>query len=203
MMKYGKSLPIAVISLALAGGVAATSFAQVATPKSETAQMAQQGQERGEMRPGYRGDGKCDGRRHEARGERGEREWGHRGKQGRRGGQGFGGRRSGSEIFMNLFNQADADNNKELTQDEINTFRAAKVGEADASGDGSLSIEEFDTLYREFTRSRMVDLFQDLDADGDGNITPAELDDRLGSIVDRMDRDGDGVLKLQNRGRRG
>lgn len=115
----------------------------------------------------------------------------------------FGSGRGGSGIFLFIFKQADADKNNELTQEEIDTFRAAKISEVDVSGEGSLSIEEFDTLYREFTRSRMVDLFQDIDADGDGNISPAELDDRLGSIVERMDRDGDGVLKLQRPGRRG
>ncbi|MDK3074602.1 hypothetical protein QO034_16030 [Sedimentitalea sp. JM2-8] len=118
-----------------------------------------------------------------------------------RGGHG-GHHRGGPEMFRTLFMQVDADGDGSVTQVEIDTFRAAKVGEADTSGDGALSIEEFDTLYREFTRSRMVDAFQDLDADGDGVISAAEMDSRFGDIVERMDRDDDGALTLK-RGRRG
>ncbi|MBB96780.1 MAG: hypothetical protein CML68_19550 [Rhodobacteraceae bacterium] len=122
----------------------------------------------------------------------------HGGKDhGKKGPKGMHGPRGNSEIFMNLFTQVDTDEDGAVTQEEIDTFRAAKVGEADASGDGALSIEEFDTLYREFTRSRMVDMFQDFDADGDGVISPEEMDTRFGGVVEKMDRDGDGVLKLQ------
>ncbi|WP_068114374.1 EF-hand domain-containing protein [Tropicimonas marinistellae] len=117
------------------------------------------------------------------------------GKRGHGGGH-FGGR-IGSEMFTTLFNQIDANNDGSVTQEEVDAFRAAKVSEADASGDGGLSIEEFDTLYREFTRSRMVDAFQDLDADGDGVISVEEMDARFGDVVERMDRDDDGALTLQ------
>ena len=115
--------------------------------------------------------------------------------------RGFG-RHGGGEMFRTMFKAVDADGNGAVTQEEIDSFRAAKLSEADASGDGALSIDEFDTLYREFTRSRMVDAFQDLDADGDGVIGTEELDDRFGGIVERMDRDGDGALTLQRRGDR-
>lgn len=113
---------------------------------------------------------------------------------------GFG--RGGGEMFLELFNRVDADGDGAVTQDEVDAFRASRVGEADASGDGALSIEEFDTLYRELTRSRMVDAFQELDADGDGTISAAELDTRLGDVVARMDRNADGALTIEDRGRR-
>lgn len=119
----------------------------------------------------------------------------------------FGGREGhgdGAQMMLKLFAQIDADDNGEVTQAEIDAYRSAQISGADASGDGNLSIEEFDTLYRAFTRERMVDAFQRLDDDGDGQITPAELDLRLDGVVERMDRNGDGVLTIQDRrGRRG
>lgn len=121
------------------------------------------------------------------------------GKHGKHGGGMFGGR----EMFATLFTEVDANGDGAVTQEEIDTYRAGKVAQADTSGDGALSIEEFDTLYREFTRSRMVDRFQELDADGDGVISAAEMDARFGKIVERMDRDDDGALTLQPRGKRG
>ncbi|WP_158448492.1 hypothetical protein [Jannaschia rubra] len=139
--------------------------------------------------------------RAEMRGDRGEMR-GDRGDRGHRGGR-QAGRHGGSGMFAAVFADIDADGNGSVTQAEIDAYRAMKVGEADASGDGALSIEEFDTLYREFTRSRMVDAFQNLDADGDGVITDGEMDARFGDIVKRVDRDDDGALTPRDRGRRG
>lgn len=109
--------------------------------------------------------------------------------------------RGGSEIFRALFTEVDVDGDGSVTQGEIYAYRATKVGEADVSRDGALSIAEFDTLYREFTRPRMVDAVQKLDADGDGAISAGEVDARFGGVVDRMD--GDGALTLQDRRRHG
>ena len=116
---------------------------------------------------------------------------GHHGPRG-----GFG----GDDMFRPLFDTVDADGDRTVTQEEIDTYRASRLAEVDASGDGALSIEEFDTLYREFTRPRMVDAFQELDADGDGVISPEEMDIRVSRLVERLDRDGDGQLTLQRPG---
>jgi EF hand len=139
---------------------------------------------------------------HHGRGDHGER--GDRGGPDGMGfgGMGFGGR-GGPEVFQNLFTQVDADKDGTLTQAEIDTFRAAQVASADASKDGSLSIDEFETLYRSFIRPKMVDAFQNVDADGDGQITKAELDARLANVVARLDRNDDGALSLDDRGGRG
>ncbi|GFE48339.1 hypothetical protein So717_00920 [Roseobacter cerasinus] len=111
-----------------------------------------------------------------------------------------GGGMRGSEMLRDVFDAADANSDGAVTADEIETYRNALVTEVDASGDGALSIEEFDTLYRSFTRSRMVDAFQRLDADGDGQIAPEEMERRVARLVERLDRDGDGTLTLQRRG---
>lgn len=121
------------------------------------------------------------------RGDHSER--GHHGKRDRRG--------HGGEAMRALFEAVDADGDKTLTREEIDTYRAARIAEVDTSGDGALSIDEFDLLYRDFTRSRMVDAFQRLDDDGDGVISATEMDQSVAHLVERLDRDGDGQLKLK------
>ncbi len=177
-MNRFKYLPIGALVLALSGAGIGMAVAQTTGGAPETS------------------SDEAPAERTEVSRDRGD----HRGRGGHRGGKGFG-MRGNSEIFRTVFAEVDADGDGSVTQDEVDAYRAAKVGEADASGDGALSIEEFDTLYRQFTRPRMVDAFQDLDADGDGVISPAEMDARFGDIVERMDRDGDGALTVQ-RGRR-
>lgn len=105
----------------------------------------------------------------------------------------------GGGMMGRILQQADANGDRALTQDEIDTFRAALVANADASGDGNISLDEFETLYLEVTRARMVDAFQALDADGDGVVTQAESDARFGDIVDRMDRNQDGQFDRDDR----
>jgi len=51
----------------------------------------------------------------------------------------------------------------------------AKLTEYDSDGDGTLSIAEFETLHSAMIREKMVDKFQQLDADGDGAITSDEM----------------------------
>lgn len=123
---------------------------------------------------------------------RGDRQWGQGGR-----------RHGGGEMFGQMMQDVDANADGAITQEEINAFYTAKVAEADASGDGDLSLEEFQTIFAEMTRGRMVDVFQRLDDDGDGAVTAAELDDRFGNVVERMDRNDDGQLDADDRGRRG
>lgn len=73
----------------------------------------------------------------------------------------------------------------------MDTFRAAKIAAADLNKDGALSLEEFDTLYRELTRTRMVRSFQSLDSDGDGVISAEEMDARVAAIMQRMEGKGE------------
>jgi len=119
---------------------------------------------------------------------------------------GRGGHRGGM-MFDQIMQQIDADGDGALTQPEVDAFRAAQVGAADASGDGSLSLEEFqtvfDTLSEDQRRQRMVRAFQRLDSDGDGSVTQAEMDAVFGDIVNRMDRNEDGQLDQDDRRGRG
>jgi len=137
------------------------------------------------------------GRRH-----RGERHGKGHHEHGKRGRGGHHGMHRG--MMMEIFRQVDTDADGAVTRTEIDTFRAAQVAAADTTGDGALSIEEFDTLFRQFTRTRMVRAFQRIDRDGDGVITAEEMDRPMERMIRRMDRDGDGTLTLRDRrGKRG
>lgn len=196
-MTMNRLVPAGVIAALLLGSVAAVATAQTApapgpgpeaaAPEAPPPGLFERFAERRAEREGRRA--------REGRGPGGH------GGPGGPFGPGFGGP-GGGEMMQMLFEEVDADGNGAVTQEEIDAFRAARVGAADASGDGGLTLEEFETLYREFTRLRMVRAFQALDTDGDGVISQAEMDRRFGQVVERMDRNGDGALTLEDRGRR-
>ncbi len=66
-----------------------------------------------------------------------------------------------------------------------------------------MSLDEFGPAFFERMRPAMVDAFQAFDEDGDASISGAELEERFGDVVSRLDRDGDGAISLQDRGGRG
>ncbi len=109
------------------------------------------------------------------------------------------GHHGGHGMMRQIMQRADANGDRAITQAEIDTFRADIVANADASGEGDISLGEFEKIYLDLTRERMVDAFQKLDADGDGAVTQAEMDRRFGDIVERVDRNGDGQLDRQDR----
>lgn len=111
---------------------------------------------------------------------------------GERGGHG------GRGMMGMMMEKVDANGDRAVTQEEIDTFRNGVVSAADASGEGDISLDEFETIYLQMVRERMVDSFQKLDADGDGAVTQAEMDKRFGSVVERMDRNGDGQLDRED-----
>lgn len=93
-------------------------------------------------------------------------------------------------LSQQFFKQIDADADGTITQQELDTFRAAKVKAADTNKDGALSLKEFEPVYQEMTRTRMVRAFQHLDSNGDSVISKQEMDDRFGNKMQRMDKKG-------------
>jgi hypothetical protein len=92
----------------------------------------------------------------------------------------------------------DADGDGTITADEIDLARAALIAGADASGNGGISLEEYQTIFLDLMRDKMVDSFQGLDADGDGEIGTTEMDDAIAEIVERMDRNEDGIISADD-----
>jgi|TARA_R110000787_G_scaffold31181_3_gene82960 Ca2+-binding EF-hand superfamily protein len=78
-------------------------------------------------------------------------------------------------MHENMTQMMDADGDGTVTPEEMRGMMQAKLTENDADGNGSLSIEEFETLHSAMMRNMMVDRFQHLDADGDGAVTPEEM----------------------------
>jgi len=113
--------------------------------------------------------------------------WGrHHGGSGHHGGAG------GERLFETF----DANQDGTLTQAEVDQARQAQLAEFDANGDGSLDLEEYQALWLDAMRERMVDQFQAHDDDGDGVVTAEEFGERFGGIVTRLDDDGDGEVTM-------
>jgi len=83
-----------------------------------------------------------------------------------------------------MMRMLDEDGDGDVTVEEARSALDDLRAEYDADDDGTLSINEFETLHSAFMRSTMVDRFQHLDSDGDGEITAEEMT----APVDRMER---------------
>lgn len=116
---------------------------------------------------------------------------------------GRGGGHHGARQSAAWIEQFDVDQNGRLTQDEVDQVRAERLAEFDASGDGVLDLTEYEVLWMDAMRPRMVDRFQDLDEDGNGSVTEEEFLQPMSGVVSRLDSDDDGEVSADEMGRRG
>ncbi len=85
----------------------------------------------------------------------------------------------------------DADGDGNLTPDELRSGLEDRLAEFDADDSGTLSLEEFEALHSAMIRESMVDRFQMLDNDGDGEVTGEEMvapADRMQRMQERRSR---------------
>ena len=143
----------------------------------------------GSARPGWRAERGDAVRAH----DRGGRHGYHHGR---------GDRRGHGRDMMRQFQTFDADGDGRITQAEIDQFRQNQITRFDADRNGTLSLEEYQALWLDAMRERMVDAFQEHDDDGDGQVTAEEFNERYTGLVERFDRNGDGVLSPEDRGMR-
>ena len=94
----------------------------------------------------------------------------------------------------NLLETFDTNGDGQLTQAEIDGFRAERLAKFDTDGNGTLNLQEYEALWLDAFRERMVDAFQRHDDDGDGIVTAEEFNDPYANMVARMDRNDDGIL---------
>ncbi len=89
----------------------------------------------------------------------------------RRGGNGF------RFMMADSFGNEELDLNKDgdVTEEEARQARSAKLKSFDRNNDGRLSLDEYEGVWMEARRKHMVDAFQDLDEDGDAQVTIDEF----------------------------
>ena len=107
----------------------------------------------------------------------------------------------GGRMLYRLMDRYDANQDGKLTQAEIDETRRNQFARFDADGDGALTLAEYQALWLDAMRERMVRGVQGHDDDGDAKLTPAEFNKRLSRLVERMDRNDDGVLDNNDRRR--
>ena len=108
---------------------------------------------------------------------------------GHHGGWHHGGGRHGN-MSRGFIHRYDANKDGKVTQEEVDTNRVARHGKYDANGDGKLSLEEFQGLWMEAYRRKMVREFQEFDVDGDAAVALEEYTEPMSEVVESRDRKG-------------
>ena len=96
--------------------------------------------------------------------------------------------------MMHMLELYDANDDGKLTQAEIDGGRNERLAKFDTDSDQRLTLEEYQALWMDAMRERMVDRFQHLDDDGDAVVTLEEFTEPFANVVERRDRNGDGAL---------
>lgn len=115
----------------------------------------------------------------------------HHGSHGMRHGMGGHG---GGEHMVRMLESFDANDDGKLSQEEIDQARGERFGRFDADTDQALTLQEYEQLWLDAMRERMVRAFQRLDSDGDAKVTAEEFQEPFSKVVRRMDRNEDGVI---------
>ncbi len=108
-----------------------------------------------------------------------------------------------SERIREFAGRYDANKDGKISQQEIDQNRTAWHLEFDIDKDLGLTLQEFERLWLKARHVEMVRDFQLFDRDGDGKVTVEEYKRPLAEIVERRDRNGDGVLSKEDHPRRG
>lgn len=120
--------------------------------------------------------------------------WGGHGTKGGAHRMHRGGGRMGMNGGHHMMQRYDVNKDGQITQEEIDQVQADRFTSGDQDGNGIVTLVEFETLWLQDHRSRMVDRFQALDEDGNGQVTLDEFNERAALLIPVMDRNGDGLL---------
>lgn len=94
-----------------------------------------------------------------------------------------------------VFEKFDADADGKVTRTEANSYIASQISTYDSDTSNGISLQEFEGIWMEQTKTPMVRAFQRLDADGDGNLTQAEVESPIDRIFARADRNDDDAIE--------
>ena len=103
---------------------------------------------------------------------------------------------------MHFFTEADANKDGKVDAAEMTAFRDKMFADANSDGKDGVTIQEFEPWFWNQHREMMVRAFQHLDADGDGQVSKAEADAASEQMLNRFDRNDDGVLSSDDRSNR-
>ncbi|WP_306153084.1 EF-hand domain-containing protein [Roseovarius sp. MMSF_3281] len=99
------------------------------------------------------------------------------------------------------FEEVDANGDGKVSRDEMQARAAARFNDADSDGDGAISRDEMIARAMARVEKRVDRMMSRLDADDDGMVTEAEMqqmrDKHMGRMFKRMDKDGDGALSKE------
>jgi Ca2+-binding EF-hand superfamily protein len=95
---------------------------------------------------------------------------------------------------MRMMDRFDANDDGKITADEIAAVRDKAIADHDADKDGMLSLDEFQGVWLDHMRTRMVRHFQHMDVNGDGKVTTDEINTPMKYMMQRMDRNEDGAI---------
>ncbi len=107
------------------------------------------------------------------------------------------------QMMEKKFEMHDLNGDGIVDQKEVDQFRMERHKTYDGNKNGKLELSEFEKLWLESRRDRMVDRFQTFDEDGDGSVTVEEFGSPMARIIERHDRDGDGKIAMKDLGRYG
>lgn len=102
-----------------------------------------------------------------------------------------------------MMQRFDTNSDGKITAAEMQAMRDKALADHDADKDGKLSLDEFQGVWLDHMRPRMVRFFQHLDADGDAQVTMEEMQVPMQRMMSRMDRNEDGVISKDDRGHHG
>lgn len=97
------------------------------------------------------------------------------------------------------FQELDANNDGQVTQEEMQAHRNQRFTKADTDGDGQLSVEEMQAAAQQRSEDRVNKMFEKHDANADGFLSQDELPKprRADKMFDRIDADNSGGISEQ------
>ena len=100
------------------------------------------------------------------------------------------------------FETLDADGSGEITPEDIEALRVQRFADFDTNGDGSVSAAEFTAHAQARAAERAAEMFERLDADGDGVLSRDALEGRMGRgpgerMLSRFDADNSGGVSAE------